>query len=92
LTNFRNQVVITTQFTNRGRFELIILPIIVHAILAALFIASLWLSYYVGLQFWLGLVEGLIYDGYWLNGLLGFLGFTINLYVLWMQFQLVKSY
>jgi hypothetical protein len=91
VTNIRNNLVITTQFTNRGKPAAIIMPILIHALVIAAFGISLWLSYQYGLHFWISMFEDFLYNANWLLGILSLVGLAANIYILWLLFQLVRT-
>jgi hypothetical protein len=84
----RNEVVVSTEFANKGKSVGLLKNIIWQAGLVVALILGLWITALVGFDFWFGLMGNLVIGGFTVwhvaGALLSLIGLSLNLYLLWM--------
>lgn len=89
----RNEVVVETEFANKGSLIERFLPLIIQALMATVLIGLLLVSLQLGLPLWLNLAGQFLseFTSYvaWLYAAAALIGCASNIYVMWSLGQIV---
>jgi hypothetical protein len=91
--SLRNEVVVETQYTNKGSVLPQLVRTLTHAAIAGALVLALILTGKLLVPYFLGLVEASIYNnsGWWW-GIIGWLGLSLDAYAIWILAQLAIGY